>query len=62
LVQQRVGKVDRWTTSDQKRCWLATAVLDVEPRLQRLRGHPALPQLLIALRRSIQQRKDVLVA
>jgi len=38
LVEQRAGKVDRWTTSDQKRRWLATAFLEVEPRLRRMRG------------------------
>ena len=43
LVEQRVGKVDRWTTSDQKQRWLATALLEIEPRLRRLRGYRALP-------------------
>jgi putative transposase len=28
LVEQRVGKVDRWTTSDQKQRWLATTLLE----------------------------------
>jgi len=42
-VEQRVGKVDRWTTSDQKQRWLATALLEIEPRLRRLRGYRALP-------------------
>ncbi len=31
LVEQRTGKVHRWTTSDQKQRWLATALLDIEP-------------------------------
>lgn len=31
-VEQRTGKVDYWKTSDQKQRWLATALLDIEPR------------------------------
>jgi putative transposase len=57
LVEQRVGKVDRWTTSDQKHRWLATALLDVEPRLRRLRGYRALPQSRIALQQVITQER-----
>jgi len=48
--QQRVGRVDRWTTSDQKHRWLATTLLEIEPRLRRLRGYRALPQLRAALK------------
>jgi hypothetical protein len=61
-VEQRVGKVDRWTTSDHRLRWLATALLDVELWLQRLRGYQALPQLRIALQQVIMQGKEVLVA
>ena len=49
LVEQRTGKVDRWQNSNQKQRWLATALLDIEPRLRRLRGYRALPQLREAL-------------
>lgn len=52
LVEQRVGKVDRWATSDQKHRWLATALLEIEPRLHRLLGYRALPQLRAALQQS----------
>ncbi len=52
-VEQRTGKVDRWRTSDQKQRWLAAALLDIEPRLQRIRGHRALPKLRDALRRQL---------
>lgn len=43
-VEQRTGKVDRWTTSDQNHRWLATALLGIEPRLRRLRGYRHLSQ------------------
>lgn len=59
-VEQRTGKVDRWRTSDQKQRWLASALLDIEPRLRRVRGYRALPKLREALRR--QLGKEVTVA
>jgi putative transposase len=54
LVEQRTGKVDRWQNSNQKQRWLATALLDVEPRLRRLQGYRALPQLREAGRSQAQ--------
>ena len=32
-------KVDRWHNSDQILRWTATACMDIEPRLNRIRGH-----------------------
>ena len=32
LVEHRTAKVTAWQTSDQKRRWLAAALLDIEPR------------------------------
>lgn len=52
LVEQRTGKIDHWTNSHQKQRWLATALLDIEPRLRRVKGHGH----LAALRRALQQR------
>lgn len=49
LVAQRVAKVDHWRTSDQKQRWLAAALLDIEPRLRRIKGFRALPLLRQAL-------------
>ncbi len=49
LLGQRTDKVDRWRTSDQKQRWLAAALLDIEPRLRRIRGFRALPVLRQAL-------------
>lgn len=51
LVEQRTGKVDRWRNSNQKQRWLAAALLDIEPRLRRVRGYRALPQLRDALQK-----------
>jgi len=52
-VEHRVGKVDRWRNSNQKQRWLAAALLDIEPRLCRVRGYRALPQL----RQVLQQQR-----
>jgi len=52
-VEQRTGRVDRWRTSDQKQRWLATALLDIELRLRRIRGYRALPKLRDALQRMV---------
>lgn len=52
-VQSRLGRVDYWKNSDQKHRWLATALLDLEPRLRRLKNYEALPQLRQALKRHV---------
>ncbi len=64
LVEERCAKVDVWKTSNQKHRWLATALLDIEPRLRRVKGHRHLSKLEAALRRvlnikavSTQERK-----
>lgn len=57
LVEQRTGKVDRWQNSYQKQRWLAAALLDIEPRLRRLRGYRALPQLREALQEERRRAK-----
>jgi putative transposase len=57
LVEQRTGKVDYWKNSHQKQRWLATALLDIEPRLRRIRGY----RHLRALRRALQARPEAKV-
>jgi len=41
--------VDYWRNSNQKQRWLATALLDIEPRLNRIRGYKYLPELRVAI-------------
>lgn len=53
LVERRTGKVTSWRTSDQKHRWLAGALLDIEPRLRRIRGYRSLPLLRSALQGEI---------
>ena len=56
-VESRTAKVDHWKNSEQKQRWLATALLDLEPRLRRIRNYRALPMLRNALRRQVEAKK-----
>jgi transposase-like protein len=58
LVEQRTAKVDHWRTSDQKQRWLAAALLDIEPRLRRVRGFRALPLLRQTLLTALSTEKS----
>ncbi len=49
LIGQRTDKVDCWRNADQKHRWLATTLLDIEPRLRKVSGFEALPRLRAAL-------------
>ncbi len=49
LVSQRTGKVDYWKNADQKHRWLATTLLDIEPRLNKVSGFKRLARLRTAL-------------
>ena len=57
LIGQKTNKVDYWKNSDQKHRWLAAVLLDIEPRLRKVKGHRYLPQLRIAIQREIERRK-----
>jgi len=56
-VQDRCGKVDCWKNSSQKHRWLASALLDIEPRLNRVKGYKHLPILREKLRESLGLKK-----
>jgi len=59
LVEERCAKVDRWTNSNQLQRWLTTALLDIEPRLRRVKGYRHLPKLREALQRDVNIEKTV---
>jgi putative transposase len=54
LIAQKTDKVDYWRNSDQKHRWMAAALLDLEPRLRRVKRYKHLPKLRTALQRAIQ--------
>ncbi len=64
LVGQKTDKVDYWKNSDQKQRWVATALLDIELRLNRVCGYRYLKNLRSALQREILQgkRKEAVAA
>jgi hypothetical protein len=57
-VEARVQRVDHWRNSDQTQRWLATALLDLEPPLRRIKHDEALPLLQEALRHHVSQGKQ----
>jgi len=54
LVEERCAKVDAWKTSNQRQRWLATALLDIEPRLRKILGYRYLPKLQEAIKRELK--------
>jgi hypothetical protein len=56
LVGQRTDKVDYWRNSDQKHRWLGVALLNIKPRLRKVKGYRYLPQLRVAIQREIERQ------
>ncbi len=54
LVEERCAKVDHWQHSSQRHRWLATALVDIEPRLRKVMGYRHLPTLREALKRELK--------
>jgi hypothetical protein len=50
---ERCAKVGHWKNSNQHHLWLATALVDIEPRLRTLMGYH-LPKLRDALKRELK--------
>jgi len=59
LIGQRTDKVDRWRNSSQKQRWVATALLDIEPRLNRISGYRHLTALRDSLLREVHRTSGV---
>ncbi len=53
LVEERCAKVDYWKNSSQRQRWMATALLDIEPRLRKVKGYRHLSKLREALKREL---------
>lgn len=52
-VEQRCSRVDYWRNSSQRQRWLAAVLLDLEPRLRKIKGHRYLPLLRQAMKREL---------
>lgn len=57
-LEQYTGRVSRWHNSDQRRRWVATALLEIEPRLNKVMGHDHLKELRAAMKRFVARRKQ----
>ena len=54
LVEERCAKVDHWKNSSQRHRWLATSLLEIEPRLRKLMGYRHLSKLREALKQELK--------
>ena len=54
---QRTDKVDRWRNSNQKRRWVASALLDLEKGFRKIRGCRHLPLLREVLKKTVRERE-----
>ena len=57
LVEERCAKVDHWKNSSQRQRWLATSLIDIEPRLRKVAGYRRLPKLREALKRELRLKR-----
>ena len=62
LIGQKTDKVGYWRNNNQKQRWLATALLDIEPRLNRIKGYKYLPELKLAIQRELGIKGKELLA
>ena len=56
-LERKTQRVARWRTSDQKLRWCAAALLQLEPRLRRIKGCDQLPLLQSALANKLHLTK-----
>ena len=61
-VAERTRNVKRWTTASQRHRWLAASLMDIEPRLRRVKGCTYLPMLREALQRELKIVPEVMTA
>ena len=52
------GRVSCWQNSSQRQRWVATALLEIEPRLNRVMGHEHLKELRVVMKTFVARRKQ----
>jgi transposase-like protein len=62
VLEQKTGRVDYWRNSSQKQRWVATSLLWIEGRLNKVNGSRYLSELREALMREIRHGKEVVAA
>lgn len=58
-IGQRIRNVKVWKNSSQRHRWLGTTLLDIEPRLRKVKGFRYLPMLRKALQRELNLTQRV---
>ena len=61
-IGQKTDKVDCWRNSNQKHRWLAVSLLDIEKRLQKIKGYQHIPLLRIMIKRKLKLSDEKRVA
>lgn len=51
-------RVDRWQNSNQRQRWVATSLLEIEPRLRKVKGHKFMKELRTEMKTLIANRKQ----
>jgi len=58
LLGEYTDRVDYWKTSEQRQRWVASALLEIEPRLRKVKGYQHLRVLRAAMMREAMKRKN----
>jgi putative transposase len=56
-ISRLLKRITYWKNSDQKHRWLASALLAIEPRLNRIKGYNSLPKLQKAIQKELKIQK-----
>lgn len=51
-------RVDHWQNSDQRQRWVATAMLEIEPRLRTVKGHKFMNELRVAMKKFVNNNEQ----
>lgn len=54
----KTDRVDRWQNSNQRQRWVATALLVIEPRLKKVKGHKHLTDLRSAMKELVRRNNQ----
>jgi len=57
LLEMTTGRVSYWQSSNHRQRWVATALLDIEPRLRPIKGRRFLPKLRDAMKKEVSSLK-----
>jgi transposase-like protein len=57
-LERYTGRVCYWKNSDQRRRWVATALLDMEPNLRIVKGYKYLKELRMAMKKEKEKKRE----